>query len=178
MISKHLRNRGSIDVALQSLITAQNIYNQIPNNEKAISELKNKAQDLLSLIIEYALCSQKMSELSLENSQNKNLVISPSFNDNLAALSYFRGMSYAIESSQNLSPSQSVRLSIQISSLASQVLYEHFDAEKKIYQQLFNTIPQKSAQSEITPHQEYFKSPFSGAAFRLSENNQGPRHTL
>lgn len=175
IVSKHLRNRESIDIALNALLEAKTFVGQSRSSSQGLQSLDLAIEELRSLATNYALCSQVILEQAGEYDPRMLVKHQESFTDNIAALSYLNGILEALSTPGTIHQESAMRIRLLVSSIAAQTLYEHFDVEKALCHHLFS----KGLQQEIGPQSHETGNIFrNGITFRLTERHSPPRHNL
>lgn len=173
IVSKHLRNRGSIDIALRALLEAKTLVGQSHSSPQTLQSLDQAIEELRSLATNYALCSQMILEQAGEYDPRMLAKHQESFTDKIAALSYLNGILEALSTPGIVPQESAMRIRLLVSSIAAQTLYEHFDVEKALCQNLFA----KGLQQELKQKSDETGNIFrNGITFRLAERYSAHRH--
>lgn len=138
IVSKHLRNRGSIDLALAALLEAQRACQaeSVPSKEK-IQALSLSLEELCSVINNYTLCSLILFDQAAAYDKNIIKRHEQAFSSNIVALSYLSGVAEMFAKPGLVPEERATRIKILISSLLARCVYEHFEPEQALCNDLF-----------------------------------------
>lgn len=171
--SQHLRNRGSVDAALQYLLEAKASYQEQPHSEQALITLDKAISELSSIATDYALCSHKFLEQGAEHSPIAAAAHQETLTDGIVGLSYLHGTLEVVSTPGIVSQESAISMRILLSSLLAQRLYEHFDSEKRFCQSLWPEGP-KSIASLAAGNQEIHNEHLFSNTLRLSQGQADP----
>lgn len=135
--SQHLRNRGSVDAALQYLLEAKISYQEQPHSDQALTTLDKAIRELSSIATDYALCSHKFLEQGAEHSPAVAAAHQDALTDGIVGLSYLHGTLEVVSTPGIVSQESALSIRMLLSSLLAQRLYELFDSEKRFCQSLW-----------------------------------------